>query len=480
MSARYTILGTIASGGMARVYLGRMTGSAGFSRPVAIKRLHPELAVQRDFVAMLVDEARLAAHIRHTNVVDTLDLVVSDGAFSLVLEYVEGESLSALIREARARGETVPSPIALAVLYGVLRGLEAAHEARNEEGQPLGIVHRDVSPQNILVGIDGIPRIIDFGVAKALGRILVTRPGEVRGKFSYMAPEQLLGRPVTRQVDVYAVGVLLWELLVGARLFSGDDERVVCAAVMRGVITPPSEANPSVPRELDAIVKRATARELSERYLTAREMLGALESCERAPDDEVGAWVRRLSAARLAKRHRLLQDSVSTTDRMSIDDLLRELEPSPARASAQTREHGTRPNAVGPESAEGVEVVRPPANASAGRSRRGVIAVVGAGALVSFVLLGAVASMRRPAGGLPASGSSPSDETSLVPTSVAASADAPLIELANDPAGEASSAAPPASPALDRAGPTSTVTTGVRRRGGPRPRASTVDPRSYR
>ncbi|MCW5833916.1 MAG: serine/threonine protein kinase, partial [Labilithrix sp.] len=193
MSARYTILGTIASGGMARVYLGRMTGSAGFSRPVAIKRLHPELAVQRDFVAMLVDEARLAAHIRHTNVVDTLDLVVSDGAFSLVLEYVEGESLSALIREARARGETVPSPIALAVLYGVLRGLEAAHEARNEEGQPLGIVHRDVSPQNILVGIDGIPRIIDFGVAKALGRILVTRPGEVRGKFSYMAPEQLLG-----------------------------------------------------------------------------------------------------------------------------------------------------------------------------------------------------------------------------------------------------------------------------------------------
>lgn len=324
MPARYTILGPIAKGGMACVYLGRMIGSAGFSRPVAIKRLHPELAAQRDFVAMLIDEARLAAQIRHANVVATLDLVANDGAFNLVLEYVEGESLSALIRHADLNGEKVPRRIALAILYGVLRGLDAAHDVRNDEGQPLGIVHRDVSPQNILVGIDGVPRIIDFGVAKARGRIETTRPGEVRGKFAYMAPEQLLARPVTRQVDVYAAGVLLWELLVGQRLFTADDERALCAAVLRGAIQPPSELNPEIPPELDAVVARATARELSDRYLTAREFLSALEPWETASDDEVGAWVRRLSARRLAERNRMLQDATDPEVK-SVEELMASL-----------------------------------------------------------------------------------------------------------------------------------------------------------
>ncbi|OJY30223.1 MAG: hypothetical protein BGO98_26145 [Myxococcales bacterium 68-20] len=474
MSARYTILGTIASGGMASVYLGRMMGSAGFSRPVAIKRLHPQLAAQHDFIAMLVDEARLAAQIRHSNVVDTLDLVVSDGAFSLVLEYVEGESLSALIAEAAKRGEMVPRPIALAILYGVLRGLEAAHEARNEEGQPLGIVHRDISPQNILVGVDGIPRIIDFGVAKAFGRMLATRPGEVRGKFAYMAPEQLLGRPVTRQVDVYATGVLLWELLVGARLFTGDDERVICAAVMRGAIRPPSEANPDVPREIDAVVMQATARELSERYLTARELLGALEPWETASDDEVGAWVRRLSAESLAKRHRLLQDAVSTVDRLSVDALLRELDLS--RAGAAVGPHGNRApsSSVGPESAEGVEVVRPASHAAP--SRRGMIFAIGLGVLMAFVILAAIASVRRPVGAQAASGRGASDETSLAATNAAVSVDVPPIELANDPEEAIPVEPSPTSQVVENAAP---AATGVKRR-GPRPRSSAVDPRSYR
>ncbi len=296
MEGRYTILGHIAQGGMGSVYLGRVTGTAGFSRLVAIKRLHPDLAAQKEFVGMLVDEARLASQIRHTNVIDTLDLVVSDGAFSLVLEYVEGDSLSRLLRTAAQLGEPVPRRIALAVMYGVLRGLDAAHEARREDGQPLGIVHRDISPQNVLIGVDGIPRVIDFGVAKATGRFDSTRPGEVRGKFCYMAPEQMEGRHVTRQVDVYAAGVMLWELLVGRRLFDADDERVLCAAVLRGDIKGPSTQNPGVPQELDAIVLRATSHEIGERHLTARELLGDLERLERASDDEVGKWVRRLGA----------------------------------------------------------------------------------------------------------------------------------------------------------------------------------------
>jgi serine/threonine-protein kinase len=325
MEGRYTILGTIAKGGMGSVYLGRVTGSAGFSRLVAIKRLHPDLAVEKEFVGMLVDEARLASQIRHTNVVDTLDLVVSDGAFSLVLEYVEGNSLSKLLRRARELGEPVPRPIAFAIMYGVLRGLDAAHEARSEDGQPLGIVHRDVSPQNVLLGVDGIPRVIDFGVAKAIGRFDSTRPGEVRGKFSYMAPEQMQARPVTRQVDVYAAGVVLWELLVGRKLFDAEDQRAVCAAVLRGQISPPSREAADIPPALDAIVLRATAHDLGERYLTTREVLADLEKLERASDDEVGAWVRRLSAKELAKRQRMILDAAPATDGRPLEEIVADL-----------------------------------------------------------------------------------------------------------------------------------------------------------
>lgn len=340
----YTILGAIAKGGMGVVYLGRHTGSAGFSRLVAIKRLHPELAVEKDFVAMLVDEARLAAQIRHTNVIDTLDLVASHGAFNLVLEYVEGDSLSALVKNAKTQNEPIEPSLALAIIYGVLRGLDAAHEARSEDGHPLGIVHRDVSPQNILIGVDGIPRVIDFGVAKALGRFTSTRPGEVRGKYSYMAPEQLLGKPVTRQVDVYAAGVLLWELLTNEKLFAADDPRVISAAVLRGEIKPPSAVNPSVPGELDAIVLKATSRDLAERYLTAREMLNALEDIAkvspgivgRASDDDVGRWVRRMTAKKLAERAAILRNesSAAPVDSSSIEDLMADLARSAEDAAA--------------------------------------------------------------------------------------------------------------------------------------------------
>jgi serine/threonine-protein kinase len=210
-------------------------------------------------------------------------------------------------------------------MYGVLRGLDAAHEARSEDGQPLGIVHRDVSPQNVLLGVDGIPRVIDFGVAKAVGRFDSTRPGEVRGKFSYMAPEQMQARPVTRQVDVYAAGVVLWELLVGRKLFDAEDQRAVCAAVLRGQISPPSRETADIPPELDAIVLRATAHDLGERYLTTRELLTDLEKLERASDDEVGTWVRRLSAKELAKRQRMILDAAPATDGRPLEEIVADL-----------------------------------------------------------------------------------------------------------------------------------------------------------
>jgi serine/threonine-protein kinase len=450
MSGRYTILGPIARGGMAAVYLGRMTGSAGFTRLVAIKRLHPEMAAQRELIAMLVDEARVATQIRHPNVIDTLDLVVSDGAFSLVLEYVDGDALSALVARARELGEDVPRPIALAIVHGMLRGLDAAHEARSADGHPLGIVHRDVSPQNVLVGVDGVPRVIDFGVAKAVGRLEATRPGEVRGKLAYMAPEQLQARPVTRQVDVYAAGVILWELLTGERLFTADDERVVCAAVLRGDIPKPSERRPDVPAELDAIVLRATAHDLGERHLTARELASELEPFERASDEEVGAWVKRLSAERRAQRQRLVDGTASPSDLRSIEDVMGEL------AAAAP------PSA----SASGMEIAAP----AAPPARRVQLAALVAGVVLVLVAAGIGFRTARST----ASGAAHSDAPQfppapivLVPPSASAEPEEPAPPLASAPP---SSSAPPKT-----APPAKPVRKAVRPARGPAP-----DPASYR
>lgn len=321
---RYTLLGRLGSGGMGSVCLARMTGSAGFSRVVAVKRLHPELAAQPEHVGMLVDEARLASSLHHVNIVSTLDLEVGEGGFNLVLDYIEGAGLDVLMRAARRAGERIPAPIALAIIGGVLRGLDAAHEARSADGVPLGIVHRDISPHNVLVGTDGVPRIIDFGIAKAMGRVMHTRSGEVRGKFAYIAPEQLLERPATRQSDVYSAGVVLWELLTGRRLFKGEDQRVVCAAVMRGDIAPPSHVNPELSPELDPVVLRATASDVGSRFLSARELLEALAPFERASEDEVSRWVRRVGAEHLAKRAELLRHH-EARPAQTIDELMAEL-----------------------------------------------------------------------------------------------------------------------------------------------------------
>jgi serine/threonine-protein kinase len=453
MPGRYTILKSIAKGGMATVYLGRASGSAGFSRVVAIKRLHPHLAADAETVRLLVEEARLAAQIRHNNIVSTLDFVVSEGAFSLVLEYIEGDSLSALVRRAGKLGEAVPRPIALAILYGVLRGLDAAHEARNENGQPLGIVHRDVSPQNVLVGIDGIPRVIDFGIAKAAGQYDSTRPGELRGKFSYMAPEQMLARPVTRQVDVYAAGVVLWELLAGQRLFTGDDSRVVCARVLDGAIPLPSTVAPEIPPELDAVVARATARDVSDRYLTARELLSALEGFESASDDDVAAWVRRLAAPQLAERQRILQSSVPPADQPSVRDLADDL----ARGDLARDSHA--PPLVTPLVETPVPSVAPL------RKRRWVLG--GALALVAIVLT--IVGVRG-------SRTSTGSETAVAPPELAASEPTPIAPA---PPVTSASAALAATVAVELPAPSTHASPAKPLRKPLRQRASS-DPRSYR
>jgi eukaryotic-like serine/threonine-protein kinase len=330
---RYSIYGEIAKGGMATVHYGRLEGPAGFARTVAVKRLHGQFARDPEFVEMFLDEARLAARIHHPNVVSTIDVLAQGDELFLVLEYVHGTSVSALSRSAHAIGDGIPLPIACAIVCGALHGLHAAHEATNDRGEPLEIVHRDVSPQNILVGKDGIARVLDFGVAKAIGRLHETQDGSVKGKVSYMAPEQLRGGPVDRRADIYAAGAVLWELCTGEKLFAAMSEAELVSKVLAGAQAPPSARRPEVSRAIDAVVMRALSREPSARFGTARQMALALEEAGAiASVVELGDWVTALIGDELERHERTtsaLESLVGDDDAVTTQAKPPALEPAP-------------------------------------------------------------------------------------------------------------------------------------------------------
>jgi serine/threonine-protein kinase len=310
---RYALHHEIASGGMAVVHIGRLLGPVGFARTVAIKRLHPHLARNPEFVAMFLDEARLAARIRHPNVVSTLDVVATEGELFVVMEYVPGDALARLLFAARERGEAVPLAVASSIMVDVLHGLHAAHEASDERGQPLHLVHRDVSPHNVLVGTDGAAHLIDFGIAKAAGRAQVTREGQLKGKLAYMAPEQLKGSTgggkVDRRADVFGAAVVFWEMLTGQRLFDGEDEGEIYGKVLRAEVVKPSKVAGGDREKTDAIVLKGLARTPDKRYPTARAMALAIEeTLPLAPASQVGQWVERLGGEGLAERARRIAE----------------------------------------------------------------------------------------------------------------------------------------------------------------------------
>ncbi len=272
---RYETLQPIASGGMAVVHLARALGAGGFERLVAIKVMHAHIASEPEFVAMFLDEARLAARIRHPNVVATID--VQEDPLFLVMEYIEGPALHLVLRELRRRNERLEPSIALRVVLDTLAGLHAAHEQTGPDGAPLEIVHRDVTPHNVLMGVDGISRITDFGVARAASRLSSTRGGQVKGKLSYMAPEQFHGKPVNRRVDIYAAGAVLYEILTGQPLFRAESEAALMGAIINGEIIPLADVDRRVPRPISDVCMRALHRDASKRYATAAELADALE-----------------------------------------------------------------------------------------------------------------------------------------------------------------------------------------------------------
>ncbi|MBL8678917.1 MAG: serine/threonine protein kinase [Myxococcales bacterium] len=308
---RYELLGEIASGGMATVYLGRVTGAKGFQRLVAIKRLHPHLEGEEEFVSMFLDEARLAAKIRHPNVVGTLD-VEDDEHLYLVMEYVEGDRLLALLRHSAKTGEKIPPAVAVRISMDTLAGLHAAHELTDDDGSPLGLVHRDVSPQNILISVDGSVKLVDFGIAKASARLSVTRDGQLKGKIAYMAPEQTKRSEIDRRVDVFAMGIITWEMLTAKKLFNGESDVEVLNQLLFEPIPRLREVAPTVPASLDSVVSRALERDPAKRFSTAAEFADALERASKifggpATTKTIAAHLQKVSGEKIAKdRARIL------------------------------------------------------------------------------------------------------------------------------------------------------------------------------
>jgi eukaryotic-like serine/threonine-protein kinase len=305
---RYELMGEIASGGMATVYLARLTGMGGFQRFVAMKRLHPHLASEKEFVEMFLDEARIAARIHHPNVVPILEVGASPVGYYLVMEYIEGDTLARLLARAASTGKKLPVPIALRVAIDMLSGLHAAHELHDDQNQPVNLVHRDVSPQNVLVGQDGIARITDFGVARAASRLTATRVGQLKGKIAYMAPEQAAGsEDLDRRADVFSSGVVVWEALAQKRLFKAENEAATLSRVMTEPVPLLFQVAPQVSKEVSGVVMRALDRDPGKRFANCAAFADALEAAAALKDKvasprELAAYVNEVMGQEISQQ----------------------------------------------------------------------------------------------------------------------------------------------------------------------------------
>lgn len=309
---RYEILERLASGGMGEVFVGRFVGPGGFIKPVAVKRIHPHLAGDETFIHMLQDEANVAAAIRHPNIIATIDVGSEGDNHFVVLDYVSGDSLSRLLRDQKKRGLAFPDWLVAWIGAETASALHAAHEAKTLTGESLEIIHRDVSLSNVLLSDAGHPTLFDFGVAKATQRMTQTMAGELKGKLPYMAPETFRGASIDRTVDVFSLGVMLYELATSNSPFARGSDIDTITALQGAIIEPPSRVKPGIiPASLDPIIMRAMARERSDRYPNAAMVEQDLRAWARAngvPHDAASAsvWVLENFPERASKRKALL------------------------------------------------------------------------------------------------------------------------------------------------------------------------------
>ncbi|MFL5319493.1 MAG: protein kinase domain-containing protein [Myxococcaceae bacterium] len=275
---KYQLIKRLATGGMAQIYLARQLGLEGFQKQLVVKRILPHLAENEEFVRMFLQEARIAARLNHPNVVQIFDFGAEAESYFIAMEYIHGEDVRRVWKRAEAQGESIPVPLVCRVVLDAAAGLDYAHKKADDAGRPLNIVHRDVSPQNILITFEGGVKVVDFGIAKAADQATVTRSGVLKGKYSYMSPEQANGKRVDNRTDIFALGIVLYELLTGTRLFKRSNDVQTLQAVMECKVAPPSEVDARVPKDLDPIVMRALELHPEDRYQTATEMQLALEN----------------------------------------------------------------------------------------------------------------------------------------------------------------------------------------------------------
>jgi serine/threonine-protein kinase len=471
---RYALLAELARGGMASVHFGRLQGPGGFGRAVAIKRLHAHLGGDPQFQAMLLDEARLAARIQHKNVVAMLDVVAEGDEVLLVMEHVDGETLQRLLAPPGAELEAAPAAIASAILCDVLRGLHAAHQVTDESGEPLGLVHRDVSPQNIMVRRDGTTLVVDFGVAKAAGRFQTTEHGTIKGKLPYMAPEQVRAGPLTRKSDVYAAGAVLWEALVGRRLFGGSNDGEVIERLLFAEIEAPGAHVPGIAPALDAVVLRALERDPAGRFESAAEMAEALAAAQPpATAVEVAAWVDARAGEQLRAHDKRLAALLARGREVEAP---RSVADASAAASAASPDAAMAPMAETSAGEAALDATRTgfssigiAAGAPSGRwAPWGAGALAAVAVVAAWLVLGArgpAAALREPLHAAVAAAAQ---------TRIAAIAEVEPAVTANDdatatPAASTAAAAAPARPAAPMSG-----------RGGARPRSKPGKCQPYR
>jgi serine/threonine protein kinase len=273
---RYRVIEKLASGGMAEVFRAESAGLEGFKKQVAIKRVLPHLSEKKKFISMFLDEARLSAHLSHSNCVQVFDIGVGDNAYFIVMEYVDGADLKAVLETLKKQGRELAVEEAVFIAIKICEGLCYAHELTDQEGRPFAVVHRDVSPPNVLMTKHGEIKIVDFGLAKASSQLEKSEPGIIKGKFSYLSPEAALGKDVDHRTDIFAVGIILWEMLAGRRLFLGDTDFATVKLVQQAPVPPLTKIHAQVTPDLERIVNRSLARDPAQRYQSARDLAVAL------------------------------------------------------------------------------------------------------------------------------------------------------------------------------------------------------------
>ena len=352
---RYQLLKRLATGGMAQIYLACRPGGPEAEKLLVVKRILPHLTENDDFVKMFLDEARIAARLNHANVVQIFDLGAQDDSFFIAMEYIHGEDLRKLWRHSQTRGMPLPVPLVCRILIEASAGLDYAHKRTDlTTGRPLGIVHRDVSPQNILVTFEGGVKVVDFGIAKAADRATITRSGVLKGKYSYMSPEQAAGQRVDCRSDIFSLGVVLYELLTGMRLFKRPSDIQTLTAVSQCRVRPPSQMTTRVPTDLDAIVLKALAKDPAERYQEAAHLQKALEGwLDRhglpSSATSLSAYLKELYAERLAAEARFGVVPVEASE-----SPLPHAEPPPRRTDPRTAP------GPGPTGDDATAALRPP------------------------------------------------------------------------------------------------------------------------